>query len=347
MITNSPRFVHSVSAKMAAWLDLIVDTKGWTLVDTGRLETLVTSMAEPRVQYPSIIYFVGGSSRYPAMQALFPHNNVTRRGPSSFLGLHLSTETANNQYPVLFAEGNFISDVMKGTKSPCRWPNKHLRHYQMKSKLNSVKDIYQRCISDFLLPWTQVICFFVENLNDTDKVRQFLDIPRPGVKVGSQALRVVLQVIVVVRNQNLQRSSDELKALLPSKPMDVNVTIMDLRERVGLSPTAELAPLRHHLFSVMTKTRSSQLEQGLLFSAEHLCVLWNRTLRQGLGKRSDSILDCLAVARESKQLNLITRDHISAFLNDATDGGYKHDYLYSFLASAFLMNAYPPGMHGK
>ena len=78
---------------MAAWLDLVSDATGWSLVDTGRLEEVVQDMNHPESQFPSFIYFAGNGNRIKALRALFPRNNVTRKGPAGLVRLHLSTTT--------------------------------------------------------------------------------------------------------------------------------------------------------------------------------------------------------------------------------------------------------------
>jgi len=75
---------------MAAWLDLVHDSTGWALVDTGRMDQIVQDMSHPATQYPSLVYFLGNRNRVPALRSLFPQNNITRRGPAGLARLHLS-----------------------------------------------------------------------------------------------------------------------------------------------------------------------------------------------------------------------------------------------------------------
>lgn len=99
---------------MAAWLDLVNEDGVWSLVDTSRLEELVQGMPYPKSQYPCLIYFAGNSTRMKALQALFPQNNVTRKGPAGLIRLHLSTKTAHTENPIIFAESNICSEQSLG-----------------------------------------------------------------------------------------------------------------------------------------------------------------------------------------------------------------------------------------
>lgn len=57
---------------MAAWLDLVSGAGELSLVDTGRLDTIIREMSYPREQYLSILYFAGNSTRMNALRGLFP-----------------------------------------------------------------------------------------------------------------------------------------------------------------------------------------------------------------------------------------------------------------------------------
>jgi hypothetical protein len=75
----------SSPAKTAVWLDLVHESTGWALVDTGRMDQIVQDMSHPTTQYPSLVYFLGNANRVPALRSLFPQNNITRRGPAGLV----------------------------------------------------------------------------------------------------------------------------------------------------------------------------------------------------------------------------------------------------------------------
>lgn len=331
---------------MAAWLDLVTGEAGWTLLDAGRLDSIINSMESPESQYPSFVYFVGGACRYPAMRALFPNNNVARNGPSSFINLHLSTGTESQNYPVIFAESNYIGNIALGQKIPHQWGAENLRHYPMTEQASAATLMYQNIISTFVLPWTHVVCFFIDNDNDLDKVKQFLEIPFSSIRAGSQTAVFSLEMVIVLRNKHLSWNHGDIKVMFSSLSVCLNATIVDLRKREELSPTAEFAPLSQLLVVLLESQRLARHDQGFLFSGKHLCSLWNISMSRGLEKTKKDGMDCLAVARENKQHNLITAEHIRNFLSEAIKHHYTTQDISSFLATSLLMNAYPPHMHG-
>ncbi|KAJ5640332.1 uncharacterized protein N7484_008194 [Penicillium longicatenatum] len=334
---------------MAAWLDLVSEATGWTLVDTGRLESLVQGMSHPESQYPSLLYFAGNASRVKALQALFPHNNITRRGPAGFTRLHLSTETANSQHPVLFAEGSLRRDSGQGESSLCPWPTEKLQIYPIvPSRKSTIADIQCHVLSKLILPWTQVLCYFVDTTADLYKIRQLLTIPRRKARIGSQPIPDFLRVIVVlIGNQQDADYNAAFKELVLYSEMEteLDVTFMDLRKRHELSPAAAFEPLRRAILDHTSAIQKQQIDQGFAYSAQHICKFWRRTLELEMRRLEDSSLDCLGVARENDELNSVKTDHIVSFLQETSDSECDKNDIHAFIASALLMNAYPPNMH--
>ncbi|OQD76228.1 hypothetical protein PENANT_c121G06279 [Penicillium antarcticum] len=335
---------------MAAWLDLVSESTGWTLVDTGRMKELVQGMSHPHTQFPSVVYFAGNGSRIKALRALFPHNNITRRGPAGLVRLHLSTGTANTQNPILLAESSLSNVSGLGESSLRRWSSDNVQRYRiLQGGTRRVLDIQQQVISQMLLPWTNVFCLFVDTQSDIRDACQLLKRPRQTVTIGSQSIPDLMRTVVILTGaqnhgiEDLSKASHELHA---TDRLSKDVTVLDLRDRHELSPTAAFEPLRRLILNEIQDIRGEQSRQGLSFSAIHLSTLWTRTLRLELGTSKASVLDCLQVARENHRLNNISTECLVEFIKQATSYIHAKDGVHAFIASALLMNAYPPGMHG-
>jgi hypothetical protein len=336
---------------MAAWLDLVSDSTGWTLVDTGRMDELVQGMSHPSTQFPSVVYFAGNGSRIKALRALFPHNNVTRRGPAGLARLHLSTRTANTQHPVLLVESSLSSVSGVGESGLRRWSSDNLRRYRiLQDRSRRVPEIQQQVISQMLLPWTNLFCVFVDTHSELRDACQLLNRHRRTVTIGSEpttdSMRTVI-VLTAAQGSELENVSEVFHELQSTGIPSKDVTVLDLRDRYELSPTAAFEPLRRLILNGTQDVRTEQNRQGLSFSATHLSTLWTRTLRLEIGSSDAAVLDCLEVARENHRLNNITTECLVEFLNQANNHPYSQDGIHDFIASALLMNAYPPGMHGE
>ncbi|KAJ5142514.1 uncharacterized protein N7515_001301 [Penicillium bovifimosum] len=335
---------------MAAWLDLVSDSTGWTLVDTGRLDELVKGMSHPNTQFPSVVYFAGNGSRIKALRALFPHNNITRRGPAGLARLHLSTRTANSQHPVLLVESSLSSVSGVGESDLCRWSSDNFRRYRiLQDRSQRVPEIQQQVISQMLLPWTNLFCVFVDTHSEIRDACQLLNRRRRTVTIGSEPTTDSMRIVIVVtaaEGSELEDVPEVFHGLQSPGILNNNVTVLDLRDRCGLSPTAAFEPLRRLILNETQEIRAEQSHEGLLFSATHLNTLWTQTLRLEIGPSDATVLDCLEVARENQRLNNITTECLVEFISQASNRPSSKDEIHVFIASALLMNAYPPGMHG-
>ena len=136
---------------MASWLDIIPSPSGWTLVDTGRMDKLLQSMSHPKTQFPAFLYFAGNDNRIKALQALFPYNNITRRGPAAFSRLHISTETANSPHPILFAESRIGTSNDSGSSASYWQLNSSVERYPFSSTCSKA-NVRHQMLSEMILP---------------------------------------------------------------------------------------------------------------------------------------------------------------------------------------------------
>lgn len=319
-------------------------------MDTGQLERLVEGLSHPESQYPSLIWFAGNGNRIKALQALFPHNNITRRGPAGLARLHVSTQTVNTENPVLFAESNLFSDSGLGESNLCRWSTEKIQRYHiLQNGARPLADIRQHVIANVLFAWTQVLCFFADTPSEMRKVQQLLKNPRRKLRIGSRWAPDFTHVIIVLTHSQEAEPVDTTNMFSQCLADDtrMQITLLDLRSRFMLSPRAVFEPLRRVILDQVETIHMEQIRQGLSFSSIHLCALWSRTLELVMANTGNLPLDCLEVARESQKLNLVSVDHLVRFLGQANDLGCSTQDVHSFIASALLMNAYPPGMHRK
>lgn len=343
-------FAVFISISMAGWLDLVSDSTGWTLVDTGRLDDLIQGMSHPNTQFPSVVYFAGNGSRIKALRALFPYNNITRRGSAGLARLHLSTRTANTEHPLLLVESSLSSVSGVGECDLRRWASDNLRRYHiLQDRSRRVFEIQQQVISQMLLPWTNLFCVFVDTHSEIRNACQLLKKHHRTVTIGSEPTADSMHIVIVLtatQDSEIDDISEVSHEFESAGITGVDITILDLRDRYELSPTAAFEPLRSLIQNGTRDIRAERSRQGLSFSATHLNTLWTRTLRLEIGSSDATLLDCLEVAREHHRLHNIERECLFEFINQANCHAYSQDGIHNFIASALLMNAYPPGMHG-
>jgi hypothetical protein len=336
---------------MAAWLDLVPEATGWSLVDTGRLERLVEGLGHPETQYPSLIWFAGNGNRIKALQALFPHNNITRRGPTGLAQLHISTETANTENPVLFAETDLFNGYGERKPNISDWSMERFQRYHIPQKgSRSTADTRRHVITNVLFAFTQVLCFFVDAPAEMQDVLDMLEGPHHKITIGSRSAPVFTRGIIVLTCSEKPEEHNTMGEKLrhfSNTDTHLQVSILDLRDRHILSLKAAFEPLQRVVLDQLQITRTELIEQGLSFSSPQLCTLWNRTIELKIGSPGNLALNCLQVARESHKMNLVSAEHLVHFLSHAKDLGCTAEDTHVFVASALVMNAYPPRMHCK
>ena len=335
---------------MAAWLDLVNEDESWTLVDTGRLEELVQGMPYPKRQYPCLVYFAGSSNRLKALRVLYPHNNVTRKGPAGLVRLHLSVKSGHTENPILFAESSLCLEKSLGD-------SKWLKHSTKRHRKFSIPDadsfypsgkLHQEVKTQLILPWTQVLCLFVDSESDMQSAQNLLQQPLRELAIGGNPVPASMQVVIVLtKREGPDVSAASMLANFHEVAETGGVTVLDLRQRCGLSDTVTFEPLRNLISEHLSTIRTQQVSTYCRFSASHIGAFWNSYV-QGY-RRSLNVphFDLLAQARRGYPGNESMSDCLRESARALISSGCPEEDMQEFVVSAFLMDAYPPEMHGK
>lgn len=338
---------------MAAWLDIVNEGGDWTLVDTNRLGELVNGMPFPRRQYPDLIYFAGNKSRIRALRSFLPHNNVTRKGPAGLIRLHVNHKAINTDSPLMIAESSLCLQQSTGDTKWLRYATTKHRNYAISNaEVSSPAGLLQEEIKrQLILPWTRVLCLFVESTSDLKAAQSLLQPPHRQLQVGDQAVRSSPQVIIVLNNsldgQDITSPKyDGLRQIAERG----RTTFLDLRSRSGLSDTIVFEPLRILISENLQTVRAEDERVCGRFSAIHMVSLWDASIPVVGQIWKASPLDLLSQARTG----LHDTENMDKFLHEFLQSvkcSENHsailEELVDVVASAFLMNAYPPGMHGR
>ncbi|CAG8017029.1 unnamed protein product [Penicillium salamii] len=334
---------------MAAWLDLVSENEVWNLVDTNRLGELVQELPYPKCQYPYLLYFTGNLNRMKALRALFPYNNITRKGPAGLIRLHLSTKTAHTQSPILFAESSLGLEHRVGD-------SKWLKHSMTKHRSFSIAGaegllpsarLQQEVKRQLVLPWTQILCLFLDTALDIQAARNLLQQPRRQLTIGNEGIPAPTQIIIVLTNgKHATKAFAEECAQLQKMIKTGTVTILDLRPRSGLSDSVAFAPLQTLILKQLGIVQAEQMSACRRFSAIHLCAFWNTHIQTHQRLLDAQPFDLLARARRDYTRNDTVGECLREVSQYKTSVDCSKEDFDDFVATAFLMDAYPPGMHG-
>jgi hypothetical protein len=331
---------------MAAWLDLVKENEAWDLVHTNRLEQLVQGLPNPKYQCPSLLYFYGNSNRKKALRALFPYNNITRKGPAGLIRLHLSTKTAHTQNLILFAESLLCLEQSLDDSKWLKNPTTKHRTFSLAGADGTLTParLQQEVKRQLVLPWTQVLCLFLDSVPDIQVATNLLRRPRRQLTIGDGVVPAPTQIVIVLTNsQHATKAFAQECAQL--QKLDIGtVTILDLRPSHGLSDSVVFETLQTLIAKQLSIVQAEQISNCRCFSASDLSAFWSTRLQSHSWLLHAPPFDLLARARRDYVRNK-TKDDCLREVTQTSTGYSKEDY-DDLVASAFLMDAYPPQMHG-
>lgn len=217
---------------MAAWLDLVHDSVGWALVDTGRMDQIVQDMSHPTTQYPSLVYFLGNSNRVPALRSLFPQNNITRRGPAGLARLHLSTTTASTEHPIWFAESGLHDSTANHDDGRVVSADHHRLYSLPPMTGGSAMDLKYHVWRRALFPWTSVLCLFVDGSAELQAAHDLLDRSPTEIHARHHPTSTSMRVIIILTDPSTEYHTDLWEGLSSGFPdpdtSDPTTSILDL-----------------------------------------------------------------------------------------------------------------------
>lgn len=338
---------------MSAWLDIVNEDGSWTLIDTSRLGELVNGLPFPQRQYPDLVYFAGGPSRIRALRSILSQNNVTRKGPVGLVRLHLDHRSIHTDYPLLVAESGLDSEQRVGDTA---W----LRHAAAKHQKYAISDagptyrtslIQEEVKRQLVLPWTRVLCLFLQSISDVKAAQRLLGRQHRDLRIAGQAIRPPLRVIIISTHSLEDGAMDLLDSGgLRSLAEKERATLLDLRSRSSLSDSIAFEPLRVLLRENLEIIHAEDEQISGRFSAVHLNAFWDRSIAVIGPLWKVPSFDLFTQARAGFPKNEMMAECLREFWNGnrlSRDNGIHLEHMVDYVATALLMDAYPPKMHGK
>ncbi|KAJ5771523.1 uncharacterized protein N7511_003574 [Penicillium nucicola] len=283
-----------------------------------------------------------------ALRALFPYNNITRKGPAGLVRLHLSTTTAHTQNPILFAESSLGLERSMGD-------SKWLKHSMTKHRAFSVvaakatmlpAKLQQEVKRHFVLPWSQILCLFLDSMSDVQAAKELLQQPCQQLTIGGEAIPSHTQIAIVMTNsQKATKAFTQECAQLQRLTETRTITILDLGPRSGLSDITAFEPLQAWILKQLNTVQAEQVSAHQKFSASHLGTFCSSRLQSHEWTLDAAPCDLLATARRDLTRSETMGDYLQEITRNAISTGCSKRDFEHLIASAFLMEAYPPGMH--
>lgn len=337
------------------WLHLFQDAKsGYSVRYDSRFKNLITQVDDPSRQKPSLILLLGGNSKDAALREIFPKNRLRKRGAQPTINLRLDTASVSKDNPILFADCDPAAHL---------WPSEiHCRslcHEQQSLTLQWATNHHR--VLDILLarlffPLTDLLCIFAKDFGGLDNVRDLLT---TWVSIGcASSLPVAVRPRVIVVSEDdgssatltLLEMEDFRYDLLERKDLDLLQTfsaikVVQLPDK-HLSPLARHRRLRELVTHELDTARISRKASNCLFSAVHQ----NAFFQAALCHVAATIREPFNFIHSSRVGNAISHEytsHLQNFLSIGLKYRVSYETISSYIASAILMDAYPPKMHSE
>ncbi|ERF68658.1 hypothetical protein EPUS_05719 [Endocarpon pusillum Z07020] len=322
------------------------------IYDTGRFGRAINELPRPDEQYPSLVHFVGKKSKNLALKYLFPQNNI-RRGASTngSTNLRLDTTTIGSDRPLLFCDSDpFAAASTHGGWNLCHSVVAYPLSWAPTTEYTTGEVVEAR----LLFLFSDVICVFVDDFSGLDQVAERIV---RWVRIGSasshpEALRP--RLILVVSEKTLDKSFSDLRLEefrheLYERCEDglakvfSGVQVMQLGGD-HLSPLARHCRLKDMMRANVSEMSNLRQKHMAAFSASHLKEFFVASV-QHLAATVDTTLDFITTSRVGNEISGDLSYHLYTFLVLGTTYKIPYDQLASYISSALLMDAFPPGMH--
>jgi len=334
-----------------AWLELL-EGKGGPLLSHGwRLSQIFRDLPKPTEQTPQITLFLGRTLKDKALRALCDSNFRHQRRQRG-INIRADNRTLHSLQPRLFAD----SDPTTLTLQPA-YSSPRICHRDEVIPINQLPldySLYDLVFARLLFMFVEVICIFAEDVGGLDEVYRMLSLWTTIGTASSLPCDIRPRVLIVVNGDNpsiTHRVLEENCFLsdLQAQYSSLHKTFRDIRfsplPSDELSAEARFLSLSADISRQLHDARFTRLRHQAMFCAAHMAEFFKLAARN-LSNTSLGQFNFVAFSREENPLDGAFRSHLLNFLNIGAKTKIPYGGLASHIASALLMDAYPPGMHG-
>lgn len=335
------------------WLRLDQDEHGFQLLYGHRLENISLSLPRPAKQYPTLILFFGRESKARALRAVFPGNGVSSCRSTGLANVCLDPSTVNADHPLLIADCDTRpmqvdqrreSSCHETTTRPIAWPDDGGPPTRQ-----DVADCIQTRLLSLL---AGVVCIFAQDCGGLDKVEEQLatwtftgsasslpasTYPRlvvitniPGPRFHSEALCFRLRVLADPR---FSKSFSSLQ-------------VVNLPGPHRASSREHLSGLGKILREEAAAARLEKANTHTLFSMVHFAAFFDSALLE-FSRSPRLTFDFIRSARFDNPVPTGFERHIASLMTLSSENKLPAGILWEFIASAIILDAFPPDMHCK
>ena len=318
-----------------------------SLIDTYRLDTLAQQLPRPEQQQPSIVYFIGQDVKDAALPYIFPYNTIRKCRPYGIARLRVDNSSTSQKHPVFFADTDLTLEVRT-------FPQNVVCHQEKAIPVQwasaDIQGIFDQVFTRALLASSTALVLFVDDFVDLNAVAQSLT---RWISIGLRSdapMNARPRLLLVVKGNHYGRQ--DIRTLytnilaLTEKPL---TTLFSLVTTVYLEEDAEVPaslfqPLRVEIFRQLDDLRKALSSANWSFNAKHLSALHKLHMRTVAASLSSNLAVFKAFRTDPPHAQSYGR-HLGEVITFGRRESITPESTTSFIASAILMDAYPPRAH--
>ena len=318
------------------------------LLDPDRLFKLSTHVSDAQSQQPSILHFIGRSTKQAALKVLFPENSCKSHPQDATVTLKIDNNSAFSQYPIFFSE---IQNHR--TFRPAKEDYSNIaKVYSIKNIDISTSKLFDFIYTRLLFLFVNVVCIFVDNLNgfvDTIEIlKVWAQAPAPISNFESRKPRI----IVVRQTEEISPYpvenflEDGAYACFDRAPLASfygSIGVFNLPTE-QFSAESRFRHLKETLWRLKDEMLMLKQQLNCCFSLKHTARFFHQAVAHATSNPSEPFHFALESRRDFEVRSECTQ-HFATFLKLERQRKIHRDSLVSHVASCIIYDAYPPQMH--
>jgi hypothetical protein len=332
------------------WLQLSRNNEGANLEVSDRLERLHNQQTAGH-RFPGFAILLGNRHKLLALRSLGinPPGSSKKR---AFGDIHLFSAPGTVTHPLLVADGDLFSrgKFNKAYGNPRCHENSM---YQVKPSLGfeSMENAVTRLYNQLLLPFSDLVCLFVDDLGGmakvTEHLRSWLHPDQQFALTGIQPwLLLVVSKDLEVNEQLMLR--ELIRAQNGVKPRFRGYQVFNIAESVRQTRATKECQnrpwdrLQAKIWSLSGISRRRR--EGLLFSVPHFSSFIHSAVDRFVdpGKRP---LEVVEASRLKMPVAADLETHLITFLKTMRSTETVTTLGIPIITSSFILDHYPPSMH--
>ncbi|EKV10551.1 Patatin-like serine hydrolase, putative [Penicillium digitatum PHI26] len=331
------------------WLDIgRQEDSRPAIINSERLKNIVSQLDNPKEKYPSVCAYIGGRCKDHILQKLYPWNNIKRHVSSYKVRLRSDVASLGCRQPTLFVDGDIGQN---DRKSPLKRLSAGVGH-PIFWECGSAQDVLLVLWAQLVFLFTDVICIFLNDFPDHEKILELLTI-FSNVRPAHSLLARLLPRLILISEGERDDGRGNTPAFTLHKMLHepefasvcgsfAEITTVHLKP-TALSDTARCEPLRALVGRELDATRSVREKQRVRPNAEQMADLFQAAFQQLLVNPSTPF-DLIWATRAIYTVNPYIKPNVVYYLDACVKAGVRGPHIAPTIASAVLMDNYVPGM---